>query len=133
MINVPPSSTVTQVRQLIGLASYFRQFNPGFSQLMKPLYPLTKGHGKIRWTQEHDKVHKAIIRHLTNEPVLKIFDPSLPIEIHSDASSDGYGAVFIQKDGSRPHVVADYSQQTTDTETRCHSYDVETLAVVRAV
>lgn len=86
MVKVPPPTTVTQVRQLMGLASYFRQFIPNFSQLMKPIYPLTKGHGKIKWTKEHDKIHKIFINYLTNEPVLKILDPSLPIEIHTDAS-----------------------------------------------
>ena len=32
-----PAMTVTQLRQFIGLASYFRKFIPKFSQLLKPL------------------------------------------------------------------------------------------------
>jgi len=38
---LPPPQTVTQVRQFIGLASYFRQFVPRFSEQMKALYSLT--------------------------------------------------------------------------------------------
>lgn len=131
---LPTPTTVTQVRQLIGLASYFRQFIPDFSKLLKPLYPLTAlGKGKITWTSEHDKILKTIITHLTTEPVLKIFDPLLPIELHTDASSEGYGAVLIQKVNNLPHVVAYFSHRTTDAESRYHSYELETLAVVRAV
>lgn len=133
LTNVPSPTTATQVRQLIGLASYFRQFIPDFSRFIRPLYPLTKGTGKIEWTSEHDKIHKSIIQYLTNEPVLKIFDPSLPIEIHTDASSEGYGAVLIQKESNTPRVVAYFSQRTSDPESRYHSYELETLAVVRAV
>ena len=31
-----------QVRQFLGLASYYRQFVEGFSEIAKPLYQLTK-------------------------------------------------------------------------------------------
>lgn len=131
--NAPKPSTVKQVRQLIGLATYFRQFIPNFSKLMKPLYQLTSGKGPVTWTAEHDKIHSEIVRYLVTEPVLKIFDPSLPIELHTDASSDGYGAVLIQKHNNLPHVVAYFSHKTTDAESRYHSYELETLAVVKSV
>ncbi|CAH2108842.1 unnamed protein product [Euphydryas editha] len=66
-------------------------------------------------------------------PVLKIFDPNLPIEIHTDASADGYGAVIIQKVDGKQHPVAYYSRRTSPAESRYHSYELETLAVVNAV
>lgn len=131
--NAPTPKTVTQVRQFIGLATYFRQFIPNFSKIMKPLYPLTTGKGQITWTPEHDKVHKEIVSYLVTEPVLKIFDPTLPIELHTDASSDGYGAVLIQKNNNLPHVVAYFSHKTSDAESRYHSYELETLAVVKSI
>ncbi|PZC73419.1 hypothetical protein B5X24_HaOG209515 [Helicoverpa armigera] len=56
-----------------------------------------------------------------------------PIELYTDASSLGYGAVLVQVIGGRQHPVAYMSQRTTDAESRYHSYELETLAVVRAV
>lgn len=129
----PSPKTATQVRQFLGLASYFRKFIPNFTRIVGPLYPLTKYKGSIQWTALHENIRKTIIGILTSEPVLVIFDPKLPVELHCDASSDGYGAILIQRNNSMPHVVAYFSRRTTEIESRYHSYELETLAVVRAV
>lgn len=133
LTEAPPPATATQVRQFLGLASYFRRFIPNFATLAGPLYPLTKLKGRIIWTDKHREVHKKIVKILTSAPVLTIFNPEIPIELHTDASSDGYGAILIQRDNNIPRVVAYFSRRTTDTESRYHSYELETLAVVRAV
>lgn len=86
LIGIPAPRTASQVRQFIGLGSYFRQFIPNFSLLMAPLYPLTQHNGNIKWTEEHN-IHKRVIDILTSEPVLAIFDPDKNIELHTDASS----------------------------------------------
>lgn len=131
---LPPPETVTQLRQFIGLASYFRQFVPKFSQTMTPLYALlTASNGKLNWKLEHEAVRKQIISVLTSEPVLTIFDPDLDAELHTDASAIGYGAVLMQKKAGKLHAVAYYSKRTTAAESRYHSYELETLAVVNAV
>ncbi|XP_046736561.1 uncharacterized protein LOC124405577 [Diprion similis] len=122
-----PPSTVTQVRQLVGLASYFRQFIPKFSQFASPLYKLTAGKGKIEWKTQHEEIRQKLIKSSTSEPVLTIFNPSYPIELHTDASADGYGAVLMQRVNGKSLVVAYYSKKTTDAESRYHSYELETL------
>lgn len=134
LVALPPPETVTQLRQFIGLASYFRQFVPKFAQVMAPLYALTSaGKGHIEWTSEHEAIRQNIITVLTSEPVLTIFDPNSPIELHTDASAIGYGAILIQKKDGKNHAVAYFSKRTTAAESRYHSYELETLAVVNAV
>lgn len=117
----------------MGLASYFRRFIPNFSRLAGPLYPLTKLKGSITWSPRHAEAHKKILEILTSKPVLTIFNPDIPVELHTDASSEGYGAILIQKENNLPHVIACFSRRTTEVESRYHSYELETLAVVRAV
>lgn len=130
---LPPPETITQLRQFIGLASYFRQFVSKFSQTMAPLYSLTSGKGKLTWKPEHEKIRQQIISALTNEPVLSIYDPDLDVELHTDASAIGYGAILLQKKEGKMRAVAYFSKRTTDAESKYHSYELETLAVVNAV
>lgn len=86
------------------------------------------------WTSEHQTAYKEIIECVTSEPVLAIYDPSLPIEVHTDASSIGYGAVLMQiHEGGYKRVVAFFSKLTQGAESKYHSYELETLAVVKAL
>lgn len=133
LVDAPSPKTATQVRQFLGLASYFRKFIPGFSQIVGPLYPLTKLKGPIKWTDKFEEIRRKIIKILTSEPVLTIFDPELPVELHTDASSEGYGAILIQRKDNLPYVIEYFSRRTTEVESRYHSYELETMAVVRAV
>ena len=74
----------------------------------------------ITWTDRHEKIRQQIISVLTDASVLMIFDPNYPIELHIDASLEGY-------------VIEYYSKKTTPAESRYQSYKLETLAVVIAI
>jgi len=131
--SLPPPQTVRSVRQFIGLASYFRKFVPRFSQIMKPIYSLTSSKSVFNWNNELEDIRKNIIAILINEPVLVIFDPQHPIELHTDASSYGYGAMLMHRINGSPHVIEYFSKTTSPAESRYHSYELETLAVVESV
>lgn len=133
LIKAPIPTTVKQVRQFNGLAGYFRRFIPDFARIMVPLYALTKQGAKWQWTHEHEEARQKVINHLTSSPVLTIFREGEPIELFTDASSLGFGGILIQIINGRQHVIAYFSMRTTDTESRYHSYELETLAVVRAI
>lgn len=81
---------------------------------MAPLYALTSSKNTIDWKPAHEKIRTKIISVLTNEPIPIIFDPNCPIELHTDASSVGYGAVLMQRKNDRLRLVAYYSKRTTD-------------------
>lgn len=130
---LPPPQTVTQIRQFIGLASYFRQFVQNFSRIMAPLHKLTSHKGEIVWKPEHESIRQNIISKLTSNPVLMIFDPRHAVELHTDASSLGYGAILFQTVDGKRHVVAYYSKRTSPAESKYHSYELETLAVVNSI
>lgn len=100
---------------------------------MKPLYALTSGKESFVWNAELESIRKKIVSILTNEPILVIFDPQHPIELHTDASSIGFGAMLLHRINNQLHVVEYFSKTTSAAESRYHSYELETLAVFASV
>lgn len=134
LVESPIPKSVKQVRQFLGLASYFRRYIPGFANKTAPITKLTKKDATFTWGSDQEEARQGIISLLTSEPVLSIYDPDLPIEIHTDASSIGYGAVLLQVHGNGcKRAVGYFSKRTQGAEPRYHSYELETLAVVRAL
>ena len=131
--SLPVPTAVTQFRQFIGLASCFRKFIPKFSQVMKPLYALISNNRNITWTDRHEKIRQQGVSALTDAPVLMIFDPNYPIELHTDASSESYGAILTHQVKGKGKVIEYYNKRTTLAESRYNSYELQTLAVVNAV
>lgn len=129
-----PPKTVRQLRQFLGLASYFRRFVPNFATKVSPLYNLLKKDVDFDWSSDCQQAFQIIKDILTQRPVLKIYDPVAQTEVHTDASSVGLGAILLQKDeDGKLHPVAYYSRRTSPDESKYHSYDLETLAVVQAL
>ncbi|CAH2094977.1 unnamed protein product [Euphydryas editha] len=134
LVETPEPQNVKQVRQFMGLASYFRRYIADFAQKTACIAALTKQGVNFNWGLEQQAARKYIVECLTSEPVLAIYDPSLPIEVHTDASSIGYGAVLLQvHEGNRKRVVSYFSRLTQGAEGKYHSYELETLAVVKAL
>ncbi|GBP44073.1 Retrovirus-related Pol polyprotein from transposon 17.6 [Eumeta japonica] len=134
LVNTSPPENVKQVRQPLGLAGYFRRYVKDYASKTAPIAHLTRKGSEFMWTPEHELIRQNLIKYLTSEPLLTIFDHNLPIKLHTDASSIGYGAVLLQvHPDSRKHAVAYFSKVTQGAESKYHSYELETLAVVKAV
>jgi hypothetical protein len=124
---------VKQARQFIGLASYFRKFIPAFSTKVACITHLTRNNVQFNSTAECKKARQYIIDVLTQKPLLSIFDSSLETQLHTDASSLGFGAILMQKHGESFRPIEYFSQKTSPEESKYHSFEFETLAVVKAL
>jgi hypothetical protein len=67
-----------------------------------------------------------------SKPILSIYSPNLETQLHTDASSAGFGGILFQRQPSdnKLHPISYYSRKTTESESRIHSFELETLAVV---
>lgn len=129
----PVPRNVKQVRQFMGLAGYFRKFIPNFASVTACITKLTKTNESFLWTDEQQVARDVIIQHLTSRPLLAIFDPDLPTELHTDASAIGYGGILLQKSDGQTRVIGYFSKRTTPSEANYHSYELETLAIVNSL
>lgn len=128
----PAPRNVHEVRQFLGLASYFRKFVKGFGEIARPLTNLLKKNSVWQWTVTEIDAFNSLKSKLVDRPVLALYDPKLETELHTDASSLGLGGILMQWQGNPRTLkpVAYFSRQTTPEERHMHSYELETLAVV---
>lgn len=152
-------STVGQLRAIMGLLSYYRQYIKDFSRIAGPLNSLLKGtsdsdkekknmantntrqvkgkhkgvpsHTQIVWTDQHQAVLERLIDCLVEPPVLVFPDFSQPFILHTDASNQGLGAILYQHQGGKLDVIAYGSRILTASEQNyhLHSGKLEFLAL----
>lgn len=128
-------TNIKSLQSYLGLTGYFRKFIKNYSIIAKPLTDLLKKGTIYNFDETCEKAFVELKRSLCQSPVLKIYDPSVDTELHTDASGDGYGAVLLQrnpKDGQM-HPVQYMSKKTTPAEKKYHSYYLEILAIVEAI
>jgi len=106
-----PPSTVRELRQSLGIASWYRRFVPDFAKTVEPVTdPLRKGN-KWVWTQEHQTGFKEVKARLVADPVLACPDFDKPFILQTDASDYGTGAILTQET-ERGEKVISYSSRT---------------------
>lgn len=128
----PKPTNVHQVRQFVGLASYFRRFVYNFASIIRPLTHLTKADVQWQWGEEQEAAFRDIKAKLVARPILALYNPDYITEVHCDASKLGLGGILLQRPTDDTHFrpVAYFSRQTTPEESFWHSYELETIAVV---
>jgi transposase InsO family protein len=116
------------------LTNYFRKFINRYSMLAAPLTGLTRKGAFLSpaaWTPECQAAFDALKRAVAADIVLRFPDYSQPfrVEVVSDASLDGLGAVLLQQ--GRP--VAFMSKKLSAAERNYTTGEQELLAVVQAL
>ena len=102
----PTPQSVKEVRQFLGLASYYRRFVGGFAKLAQPLHSLTCKGARFVWTTECAGAFQALKDALVEPPVLMYPDFDKSFVLETDASARGLGAVLSQEEDGRLHPVA---------------------------
>lgn len=121
----------TEVRSLLGMATYCARFIKDFASISAPLRELTKKGTPWQWRPEHDTALQALKDSLTSETVMSYFDPDKQSELVVDASPVGLGAILYQlgKEGER-HTIAYASRALSDVERRYSQTEREALAII---
>lgn len=116
------------------MCSYFRKFVKDFSIIASPLYELLRKGATFKFNQEQLDAFETLKKKLIESPVLSIYNPKDPTELHYDASSRGFGAILLQRKADNClHPIFYFSKRATEVESRYHSYELETLAIIYAL
>ena len=111
---------MSETRQFVGLASYYRRFIPNFAKIAHPLHALTRKGAPFRWTNEFQEAFTTLKQMLSSGPVLAYPDFCKEFVLETDASIRGLGAVLSQKqtDG-KLHLIAFASRALSTRKELC--------------
>ncbi|XP_015072539.1 uncharacterized protein LOC107016644 [Solanum pennellii] len=87
---------VTDIRNFLGLASYYHRFMEGFSSIAAPLTALTKKKVKFYGAETCKKSFQELKDRLTSSPVLTLTKRGENYTVYYDASRIGFGCVFMR-------------------------------------
>jgi hypothetical protein len=133
--------TVKEVQSFLGLANYYRRFIWNYSKIAAPLTNLTrkdpdnpnKKNRPIRCIGKALEAFEALQEAITTAPVLRMYDPTRPVIVETDASNYAIGGVLSQKDDKGIlHPVAFFSKKLHGPELRYSTYDQELMAIFEA-
>ena len=120
------------LERFLGMVTYLGKFVPNLSEVSAPLRVLLEKDIVWSFDTPQQQAFQELKLIITNAPVLKYFDPKLPIKVSSDASKSGLGATLEQKHGDNWYPVAFASRSMTSSGTNYVQIEKEILSTVFA-
>ena len=124
--------TTSQVRSLMSVISFMRNYIPAISKLAAPLDALRNENNiKGKWTEDHTKRLNAIKEILQANFILHNVDLNQRLYLHTDASCYGLSAVLFCKDKyGRDKYIALASKSLNEHQRRWSTNRREIAAVI---
>lgn len=132
--NFPIPKTQKNVRQFLGKINFYHEYIPKSAIILDPLHNLLRKNQKFNWSEECQKSFEKIKSLLCSQPILEIFDKDLPINIYTDASIEGVGAILKQVQiNGKEKPVAYFSKKLNETQKKKKAIFLECLAIKEAL
>ena len=122
----------TDVQSFLGMVNFYRRFIMNCARISRPLTQLT-GNTPFTWDNKTQEAFELLKQALCTAPVLRTFDPHLPIVVTTDASGFAIGAVLEQDEDGFRRPVAYFSRTMNPHEQNYHAQEQELLAIVEAL
>ena len=129
LVNWPSPKNVTEVRQVLGMGSYYRRFIKDFSTLVSPMSKLLRKGTDFEWTKSCQEALDKLKTALTGPEVMGYPRDEDGYILDTDASNVGIGAVLSQIQDGRERVIAYGSKTLNKSERNYCITDKELLAV----
>jgi len=126
-------SSVTELRQFMGMVNQMCKFSPNVARISKPLRELLSSKTEWIWIATHGEAFCELKQEICSPRVLALYDTAAPTKVSADASAYGLGAVLLQPQNKLWRPVAFASPALRETETRYAQIEKEALALTRAL
>ncbi|MCG8045846.1 MAG: RNase H-like domain-containing protein [Candidatus Thiodiazotropha endolucinida] len=129
ILRFPIPTTPTQVKQILGLGSYYRRFIKSYSDRMRPLIDLTKKGKVFIWTDACQRAFDDLKMALTGPEVMAFPQNEGEYILDCDASNIGISGVLSQMQNGEERVISYGSRTLSKSERNYCVTDRELLAV----
>jgi hypothetical protein len=128
-------TTKKQVRALLGMVNFYRQFIPGCAKLTAPLSDLTSKRARnvVEWTDRQEQSFVKLKQLLSQGPILKLPDLNKQFVLRTDASDENLGSCLLQETDGILYPVAYASRKLLSRERNYTVGEKECLAIVWSV
>ena len=86
-----------ELMTFLGFIQYLKKFMPNMADISAPLRKLTEKNAEWKWTETEENSFNKLKKLETEAPVLRFYDPTLPLTLSVDSSSTGLGCVIMQE------------------------------------
>lgn len=132
--NLPQPENVSQLRSLLGSINHYSKFIPKMKQIRAPLDELLKKGKNWEWSNQCKHSFDKFKEILSSDLMLTHYNPSLPIVVSADASSEGLGCTIRHQFPDKSMKVIQYaSRSLTPAEKNYSQIEKEGLALIFAV
>ncbi|KJZ70756.1 hypothetical protein HIM_09840 [Hirsutella minnesotensis 3608] len=116
----PAPRSIKEIQTFLGFTGFYRRFIKNYSKIVSPLTDCLRKRATkpLSLAKEALQAFGELKKAFQDGPILKHFDPRLPIRIETDASQFAIGAIISQLHADRWHPVAFLSRKLQDAETR---------------
>lgn len=125
-------SNVSELRHLLGVLGYYRQYVPSFSHYTAKLTQLCKKGVRFVWTEEHSEAHQILINQLADS-VLNLPLDSDDFVVETDASDVAAGCILSARRGDKLIPIEFASTTFKNAELRWPTREKEGYAIVWAL
>jgi hypothetical protein len=88
ILELKEPTTLKELRRMLGLVNFFRDFIPTLSAIVKPLTDLT-GNSGFMWSEACQQAWEAVKEAVANAGMLSTLEPEGEITVYTDASTIG--------------------------------------------
>ena len=134
ILDWPAPKTVKELQSFLGFANFYRRFIDNYSGIVVPLTRLLRKDIKWKWGERQQQVFDLLKEAFTAAPILRHFDPKLPVIVECDASDYAIAAIVSQIDPITQEIrpVAFHARTMISAELNYDVYDKELLAIYEA-
>ena len=129
----PNPTNLKELRNFLGLATYYRRFVKGFSNIASPLNALTRKGVKFVWTEACSDAFDKLKRAVVSAPILAYPNFKKPLLLFVDASSTGIGFTLAQEQNGNEVVIAFNGRGLNRAEQNYSTTEREALALVEGI